>query len=477
MNRTDIDYADYSWNPLAMRCTPVSEGCANCWTFPLCKRHAANPTLSKAHREAKAGGPPMLREDELDAPLRLRKPARIVVQFMGDLFHEDVPMKHILNVMVIAGTSGWHNFLFLTKRPKRMGEAIDLLDKSGRLGPNSDRKNVWLGVTVENDKHYDRIEQLLKIPAAVRWVSYEPLLSALDLTPWFNRDTMPLERRANNESPRTSVSGADGFGVLHRGRHGPNMAARTLCGRKSHGQPVIHEERIENPSRDDAIPRIPTHNVYRGPKRAYGNLRTPGCLDGRQPCGNTGRNGDQPQGRQPPEQHASELGGCHAAGKHTARRQGLEADGETRPNGNKEYERKADTRTGVRDSSALRSTGHGTNTHRTNIRGGAEYDSKYLSPANLEASPIGFVVVGCESGPRRRPCKLQWVVDVVQQCAAARVPVFVKQIPVPKHPNAIDLRNSLTLWDDACNFYGWRVSHDMSEWPERLRVRQCMEQA
>jgi len=89
-----------------------------------------------------------------------------------------------------------------------------------------------------------------------------------------------------------------------------------------------------------------------------------------------------------------------------------------------------------------------------------------------------FVVVGSESGPNRRPCKLEWILSIVEQCKAAGVPCWVKQIPVPKVRDAewfeLDYSKhyfNAAQWDKACRQHGWRVSHDMAEWPEALRVR------
>lgn len=226
MNRTGIEYLSHTWNPVAMRCTPVSDGCANCWHLAMSKRHAANPTLGAELREARGGGAFALLEDELSAPLRLRKPARIGVQFMGDLFHESVPFEWIAAVFGIIAARGEHTFMVLTKRPSRMREFFEWLDEnadddpsitdpdctsedirwlsferarerncyfaaSNTLGFGLGRDvgtwplpNLWLGVTVESPDYLWRVEELLKIPAAVRWVSYEPALAGVDWYPY-----------------------------------------------------------------------------------------------------------------------------------------------------------------------------------------------------------------------------------------------------------------------------------------------------
>ena len=182
MSKTGIEYLDLGWNPIAMRCTPCSEGCQKCWHLRMAGRLAANPTIPVDVRDAYAGKvPPMLLQERLEEPLRRKKPARIGVEFMGDLFCETVPTEYIAAVLKVAAACKQHTFVILTKRAKRMAELCGFWWgwelKRGYLD------NVWFGVTVENQKRADeRIPLLLQIPAAVRWVSYEPALGPVDFT-------------------------------------------------------------------------------------------------------------------------------------------------------------------------------------------------------------------------------------------------------------------------------------------------------
>ncbi len=126
MNRTKIEYLDYTWNPIAMRCTPVSEGCRNCWHLAMAKRLAANPKIVNEFRNAYGGAiPPVLIHTELEAPLYLRKPSRIAIQLMGDLFHDSVPTEFVDMILATVSLSVFHTFLILTKRPARMKEYFD----------------------------------------------------------------------------------------------------------------------------------------------------------------------------------------------------------------------------------------------------------------------------------------------------------------------------------------------------------------
>lgn len=174
MNKTAIEYLDLTWNPLAMRCTPISEGCAHCWHLRMADRLAKNPKLPDEERAAYAGeGPPVLKQRELEAPLRRKKPAVIGLQLMGDVFHNDVSEEQIVSILHVIMTARQHTFLSLTKRPERMVALANCLFKWP--------ENLWPSVTVEDQDVMWRIEELLKIPVAKHWVSFEPLLSAIDI--------------------------------------------------------------------------------------------------------------------------------------------------------------------------------------------------------------------------------------------------------------------------------------------------------
>lgn len=179
MNKTGIDYLDFTWNPMAMRCTKVSPACDNCWHLRMANRLAKNPMIKPEIQAAYAGkSGPMLIKSRIDEPLRRKKSAMIGVQFMGDLFHDDVPEDFIWRVIEIAWTAKQHTFQILTKRPARM---LDVLTRSAWWN-NDTPGNIWLGVTAENQQTADeRIPLLLQTLAAVRFVSAEPLLGPIDL--------------------------------------------------------------------------------------------------------------------------------------------------------------------------------------------------------------------------------------------------------------------------------------------------------
>lgn len=197
MNKTGIEYLDYTWNPLAMRCTRCSPACDHCWHLSFANRLSKNPQIPADVRAAYAGDVgPLLVEARLDEPCRVSKPARIGVQFMGDLFHEDVPfdvIRQVYAVMWVVSNHG-HTFHVLTKRPRRALEYYEYyrerlaVEWGGRWNMEKELAHVHLGVTAENQEMADeRIPVLLQIPAAIHFVSCEPLLGWIRIDPYFPR--------------------------------------------------------------------------------------------------------------------------------------------------------------------------------------------------------------------------------------------------------------------------------------------------
>jgi len=207
---TNIPYLDEVWN-LTRGCTKVSAGCKNCYAERLLRRFCTD-TLTGDYRfdGFKADCPIELCDDKvLDRPLHWRKPRRVGVCFVSDLFHEKVPDEFLDKVFAVMALTPQHTYMLLTKRPERMREylvglAADVgcwplpTDKgSARIRVTTIIRsvatwplpNVWLGVSVENQQAADeRIPLLLETPAAHRWLSVEPLLEAVDL-PWLAKRT------------------------------------------------------------------------------------------------------------------------------------------------------------------------------------------------------------------------------------------------------------------------------------------------
>jgi len=206
-----IQWTQKTWNPVA-GCSVLSPGCTNCYAMKMAGRLDAMGVAAYAGltRKTKAGavwtGEMRLIESALTQPLRWKKPSLIFVNSMSDLFHEALPDAAIDQVFAVMALAPQHTFQVLTKRAERMREYMTAPETVGRVADaiqplRTDKRavgpvphlmggevwwplpNVWLGVSAEDQAHADeRIPRLLATPAAVRFVSAEPLLGAIDLT-------------------------------------------------------------------------------------------------------------------------------------------------------------------------------------------------------------------------------------------------------------------------------------------------------
>jgi len=170
--RSAIEWTEATWNPVT-GCSKVSPGCAHCYAETLSHRFRVTRTPWTSENESENV---QLHPNRLQQPLRWRKPRVIFVNSMGDLFHERVPLEFIVDVFDVMHEADRHVFQILTKRHERLAEVAPTLDWP---------QNVWMGVSVENNRWAVRADALRGVPAAVRFISAEPLLGpvdALDLT-------------------------------------------------------------------------------------------------------------------------------------------------------------------------------------------------------------------------------------------------------------------------------------------------------
>lgn len=168
-----IEWTDETWNPIT-GCSPISQGCQNCYAKRMANRLRGRYGYPKDDPFRVTGHPAKLND-----PFKWKKPRMIFVCSMGDLFHENVDWWYQQNVMYACIENPQHTFLFLTKRPERMKNFLASFCNVERI--NQPIKNLWLGVTAENQKRADeRIPILLQIPAKVRFVSVEPMLGQVN---------------------------------------------------------------------------------------------------------------------------------------------------------------------------------------------------------------------------------------------------------------------------------------------------------
>lgn len=210
MGKSKIDWTDFTWNPV-VGCSHASPGCAHCYAEKMACRLAAMGqekymvTTSEKWNIDEGyvsvggwSGECFLSESELENPFHWKKSRVIFVSSMGDLFHENVPFEWIDKVIAVIALNPQHTFIFLTKRAERMAAYFNSIE-GGRLrsynilpfqkdevglfcGKRWPLQNLWLGVTAENQEMADlRIPILLQIPAALRFVSIEPMLGPVEI--------------------------------------------------------------------------------------------------------------------------------------------------------------------------------------------------------------------------------------------------------------------------------------------------------
>lgn len=160
-----IEWTEATWNPVT-GCDKVSPGCAHCYAERMAKRLKA-----MGARNYRNGFALTLHPQMLEAPVSWRRPRRIFVNSMSDLFHEGVPDQFIFDVFDVMRRAPWHQFQVLTKRSERLLE----LDQHLKWG-----SHIWMGVSVENSRFLHRVGHLRRTGAAIKFLSLEPLLGPLD---------------------------------------------------------------------------------------------------------------------------------------------------------------------------------------------------------------------------------------------------------------------------------------------------------
>jgi protein gp37 len=172
--RSSIEWTEFTWNPVR-GCSVVSPGCTHCYAMKLAHRFSGPGRPYEGLTRPSGGGGvwsgvvrpiPAL----LDQPLRWRSPRLVFVNSMSDLFHDEVPTSFIHEVFEVMRRANWHQFQVLTKRAARLVEFGSALSWPA---------NVWMGVSVENERQLDRVDHSRRGPSAVRFLSLEPLLGPL----------------------------------------------------------------------------------------------------------------------------------------------------------------------------------------------------------------------------------------------------------------------------------------------------------
>ncbi|MFI0155882.1 DUF5131 family protein [Streptomyces lydicus] len=173
-DRSGIEWTEATWNPTT-GCDRVSSGCDNCYALALAKRlKAMGSEKYQADGDPRTSGPGFgltVHEDALAVPYGWRSPRTVFVNSMSDLFHARVPLDFVRRVFAVMADTPQHTYQVLTKRARRLRQVADRLEWP---------PNLWVGVSVETSKELARVDDLRRVPAAVRFLSCEPLLGPLD---------------------------------------------------------------------------------------------------------------------------------------------------------------------------------------------------------------------------------------------------------------------------------------------------------
>ena len=207
MGKSKIEWCTDTWNPTT-GCSRVSAGCDNCYAIRMANRQKSAAYEGTVRKRSSGkldwSGLVNFNYDRLDQPIRWRRPRRIFVDSMSDLFHPAIPGEYIDRVWAVMAIAHWHQYLILTKRPERMATylqertiRLDLIQQkvnwmiNQRPTPEDaglwemPLKNVWLGTSIENQAAVtERLPYLMICPAAIRFVSCEPLLEPISLRSW-----------------------------------------------------------------------------------------------------------------------------------------------------------------------------------------------------------------------------------------------------------------------------------------------------
>jgi protein gp37 len=244
MASTEIGWTEAVWNPTT-GCDRVSPGCDNCYALTMAKRlKGMGQPKYQNDGDPRTSGPGFgltLHPDSLDLPRTWRKGRRIFVNSMSDLFHARVPLSFQRDVFQVMAETPQHTYQVLTKRSRQLRLRAESLPWPA---------NVWMGVSVESRKYLYRLDDLREVPAAVRFVSFEPLLGPLGHINiggihWVitGGESGPGSRPIDSDWVRAirDACQADGAAFFHKqwGGRTPKAAGRELDGRQHDGYPEV----------------------------------------------------------------------------------------------------------------------------------------------------------------------------------------------------------------------------------------------
>lgn len=475
----------YTFNPW-WGCVKVSPGCAHCYAEAFDRRTHG----TERHTDARG----VVREPHWgnDAPRRFfgdahwRQPIawnraaekagerrRVFCASMADVFEDRpdlvAPRARLFALIDATPTLDW---LLLSKRPENIGRLLVEAADWGKANTSLDHialrewgqghgqpfPNVWLGTTVENQEQADlRIPLLLQVPAAVRFLSVEPMLGPVDLSPWLVYNPVHEQRPASGGvGPGCGAERGSG----DRSRR-PNLEAGEAGMGSLEGRAGVQAVReVQGGARTPERLSPGSGNDQRGPRERVGappRLESPPRTD---PAWSDAQSPERDQGRQP----AVQSGSSDAVGERAARFAGP-AGRTLRDSGRWEQPRGETLGGGRRNDPAATSERRETAEDCGGLRGERP---DCVEDRARSAVGISWTIVGGESGPGARPCDVAWIRSVVRQCREAGVPCFVKQVGAVVHDrNDAGFDAMSEVWADGPDA---GQPTNPSAWPEPIEV-------
>ena len=441
MADTRIEYATKVWNPITGCTHSGSPGCDHCWAASMVKRFPQlhGIRLGDTKWENLPYSEIRFHPHRLDEPLRWRKPQRVFVGSMTDLFHPDVSVTWLESVLATITLCPQHTFMILTKRPER----FLLLTKDRLRISRTDTwpiKNLYLGVTAENQEMANlRIPILLQTPAAKRFISAEPLLGPIDLSKYIGYNPKYETTQQGNFGIRSGEVGTFGnnAGRDHLEIGGDEREQMEQSHHYAANSAPSSRTRSRTISTGTSDDREKTSDVL-GTSVGVDTLQWSHCRE----------HDDQPQEWEKEGQQAGKLGDSNILGKHETCVQ----DGIERRVWSKESKLQTDGRSNRGDQNNLfngdqesdgigkgissnlpdhfeDSSGRQSGKTRRD-QSGLHISTPIRRGETQQQGTISLCIVGSESGPSRRPCDIDWIRSLRDQCVAAGVPFFLKQMSV-----------------------------------------------
>ncbi len=485
---TNISWATETWSPV-IGCTKIGAGCQNCYAVGWAHRHANNPRFG-THFQGYNPNPYMglatpdgknwtnevrCLDERLEIPLKWKKPRRIFLSSMGDVFHKDVPDEFLHKLFAVMSFCPQHQFMILTKRAERMREYLSRITTHQAVLFETERwihepieqwplPNVALGISASNQAEADvAIPELLQTPAAMRFVSCEPLLNSIDLSPYLKGDI--------HESSRNRIFGTGSNQDVHNRQARQNLETQGMDAGEPHGFIASTEKSDIAQARgrkqfgfEERPPDKISQSDVCGEKEALERPRSPDSLDGISGSAHSIRSRNKSQEREWDGQPPGEFGDCNEITKRDPCDKCAGSEKEN-PVGDEKSNGKINERASDGNQEISGNEIHASTDNRGNVPSGPANNIEHSQKENMETPGIDLIIAGGETGPGARSMHPDWPRAVRDQCAEAGVPFHFKQwgewhiIPTTNNVKVVHIHKS----GETTRFAPWPCSEETEQ--------------